>query len=243
MIGYTYTHIEARRDVQTMYEQLMSEYRQLRRAHIQAENDVRMKERTNIARNIHDSVGHRLTALMMRLEMLAIQRKDETFRELKQMAEESLQETRSAVHALEHKEMEGLSTVVHMIQKIEAESRMFVHFTTKQGVLSTRLSTEKNIVLYRVIQEALTNAMRHAQTKVVHITLGKTAIGDVYFEIENEAERSLHVNKGFGLSQMEKRMEEINGTMSIHTLNRTFTIRGVIPQDEGGAYDVERDDR
>lgn len=243
MIGYTYAHIEARRDVQMMYEQLTSEYRQLRRAHIQAENDVRMKERTNIARNIHDSVGHRLTALMMRLEMLAIQRKDETFRELKQMAEESLQETRTAVHALQHEEMEGISTVVHMIQKLEAESRMFIHFTTKQGVLSMRLSPEKNIVLYRVIQEALTNAMRHAQAKVVHITLGKTAIEDVYFEIENDADPSLQVKKGFGLSQMEKRMEEIDGTISVQTLGGTFMIRGVIPQDEGGAYDVERDDR
>ncbi len=243
MIGYTYTHIEAKRNVQTMYEQLTSEYRQLRRSHIQAENDVRMKERTNIARNIHDSVGHRLTALMMRLEMLAIQRKDETFRELKQMAEESLQETRTAVHTLQHEEIEGISTVIHMIQKLEAESRMFIHFTTKQGVLSMRLSPEKNIVLYRVIQEALTNAMRHAQAKVVHITLGKTAIEDVYFEIENDADPSLQVRKGFGLLQMEKRMEEIEGTISIHAFDGTFTIRGVIPQDEGGAYDVERDDR
>src|SRR5699024_10896185 len=55
-IGYTYTHIEARRTMEDMYTELTSEYRKLRRAHVDAENEVRMKERTNIARNIHDSV-------------------------------------------------------------------------------------------------------------------------------------------------------------------------------------------
>lgn len=242
MIAYTYAHIAAKRSMQDMYEQLTIEYRQLRRWQMQAEEEVRTQERTHIARNIHDSVGHRLTALMMHLEMLAIQRKDNTFRELNQMAAESLQETRDAVHALQQEEIEGIATVIHMIQKIEAESRMFVEFTTKQGVLSLRLSPEKNVILYRVIQEALTNAMRHARTKNVHITLGKTAIDDVLFEIENDITPSSPIQEGFGLSQMRKRIEEIDGTIAIHSLDGKFNIRGVIPIDHGGVNHVERDD-
>ena len=53
-----------------LYEELLSEYRKLVRMNLKAENNARMKERTNIARDIHDSVGHRLTALIMKLEIL-----------------------------------------------------------------------------------------------------------------------------------------------------------------------------
>ena len=41
---------------------------------LNAESDARMQERTAIARDIHDSVGHRLTALIMKLEMLKYSR-------------------------------------------------------------------------------------------------------------------------------------------------------------------------
>ena len=64
-----------RREQRNLYEELLSEYRKLVRMNLNAESDARMKERTKIARDIHDSVGHRLTALIMKLEMLTIFRK------------------------------------------------------------------------------------------------------------------------------------------------------------------------
>ena len=55
----------------------------------------------------------------------------------------------------------------------------------KQGILSVPLTNEKSVVLYRVIQEGLTNAMRHAGSREVQVTLGKSAIGAISFEIKN----------------------------------------------------------
>lgn len=212
-----------------IYDQLLGEYRKLKRMNLKAEGHARLEERTKIARDIHDSVGHRLTALIMKLEMLSIEKKDNSFNELKQMARESLDETRHAVKALKSEENEGIATVVHLIRKLEAESHILVQFTMRQGVLSIPLSNEKSVVLYRVIQEALTNAMRHVQSREVKITLGKTATEDISFEIRNAVFEPKPFQFGFGLSSMKNRVEEVEGKLTVYQTEKHFIVSGVIP--------------
>ncbi|MBP2076747.1 sensor histidine kinase [Oceanobacillus polygoni] len=221
--------IVERKEQWEIYDQLLGEYRKLKRMNLAAEDHARLEERTKIARDIHDSVGHRLTALIMKLEMLSIQRKDKSFDELKQMAKESLEETRHAVKTLQSEENEGIATVVHLIRKLEAESHILVQFTMKQGVLSIPLSNEKSVVLYRVIQEALTNAMRHAQSREVKITLGKTATEDISFEIMNAVFEPKPFQFGFGLSSMKNRVEEVGGKLTVYQTEKHFIVSGMIP--------------
>src|SRR5690606_56591 len=120
----------------SLYEQLLGEYRKQKRFILLAEQDARTEERNRIARDIHDSVGHRLTALIMKLEMLAIQNKNEEYRDLKKMAEESLDETRHAVKTLQADDNEGIAAVVNLIRKLEVENQIVIQFTIKQGVLT-----------------------------------------------------------------------------------------------------------
>jgi signal transduction histidine kinase len=217
------------KEQQSLYDQLRGEYRKLKRINLLAEQDARLEERNRIARDIHDSVGHRLTALIMKLEMLAIQTKNDGYRELKEMAEESLGETRQAVKALQAEESEGIATVVNLIRKLEAESHIVVQFTMKQGVLSVPLSNQNSVVLYRVIQEALTNAMRHAYSREVHVVLSKSAIGDVAFEISNAIYDRKSFKFGFGLSNMKKRLEEISGRLEVYQTEKKFFVTGIVP--------------
>lgn len=212
-----------------MYDQLLGEYRNLKRMNMAAEEDARLKERTKIARDIHDSVGHRLTALIMKLETLSIQHKSTEYDELKEMANESLEETRQAVKTLQLEEDEGLATVIHLIRKLEAESHMFVQFTMKQGILSVPLSNRNSVILYRVIQESLTNAMRHSQSREIHITLGKSATGDIYFEITNNVFHPKPFTFGFGLTNMKKRLQETGGTLHAYQTEENFAVNGTIP--------------
>lgn len=231
-IMITLNQTEWVREEQTeMYDQLLAEYRQLKRMNVSAEREARLEERTRIARDIHDSVGHRLTALIMKLEMLAIQNKDTDYRVLKQMAEESLEETREAVQTLQADEHEGIATVVQLIRKLEVESHIFVQFTMKQGVLSVPLTNEKSIALYRVIQEALTNAMRHAQSREVQVILGRSATGDISFEINNQIFSAKPFEFGFGLHNMKKRVVELGGSLDVYQTERQFIVRGTIPSE------------
>lgn len=221
-----------RREQQEIYEELLGEYRIMKRFHINAENNARLEERTRIARDLHDSVGHRLTALIMSLEMLSIQQKDTAYDELKQLAKESLEDTRLAVRALQTEESEGIATVIHLIRKLEAESHLLVQFTLNQGVLSAPITNEISVVLYRVIQEALTNIMRHSDKKNAHIMLSRTATGDILFEITNPIQGRKPFTIGFGLKNMQERVEEINGSLKVYQANDLFIVSGKLTKGE-----------
>lgn len=215
------------------YEQLFSNYRKMKRSHLENEKSARLEERTRIARDIHDSVGHKLTALMMTLEMLAIKEKNDTYRHLKQMATESLEETRQAVQALNEEEHGGISAVIELIRKLEAESHIEVQFTLKRGVLLLSLSNQVSVGLYRIVQEALTNAMRHANARQVEIILSTTADGHVAFNISNPVYHHEPWEFGFGLKNMVKRVQSLKGNIDILRTSDAFIVKGMLPSRKG----------
>ncbi|MEH7386145.1 sensor histidine kinase [Bacillus sp. JJ1521] len=218
-----------REEQRNLYEELLGEYRKLKRVALVSEEEARYQERTKIARDIHDSVGHKLTALLMQIEILSIKQGPEHYNELKELAKESLEETRFAVRTLKDREHEGIATILQLIKKLEAESHIMVQFTTKQGILSDRLTNEQSVVLYRVIQEGLTNAMRHAHSREIQVVLGKTADRNMEFIMTNRIYKKEPFEEGFGLSNMRKRIEELGGTLAVYQTDEQFVIKGMIP--------------
>ena len=223
---------------QSLYENMLAEFRQMKRMHISKEEIAKAEERTRIAREIHDSVGHRLTALMMKIEMLYVKEPNEELLELKQLADESLQETREAVSALETSEAMGIAAIVQLIRKLEAESQLMVEFTIKEGVLSIPLSNEQGIVLYRVIQEALTNVMRHSTSKLVQIEIGKTATKGIQFTIQNPLNSKGKYEEGFGIRNMRARITELHGRLEVYQTEDKFIVAGTVPIYKEGNTDV-----
>ncbi|WP_077620084.1 sensor histidine kinase [Bacillus sinesaloumensis] len=218
-----------REEQRNLYEELLGEYRKVKRAALITEEEARYQERTKIARDIHDSVGHKLTALLMQIEILAIKHGPEQYKELKELAKESLEETRFAVRTLKDKEHEGIATILQLIKKLEVESHIMVQFTTKQGILSEQLTNVQSVVLYRVIQEGLTNAMRHAHSREVQVVLGKTAHGNLEFVVKNRIHKKKPFQEGFGLSNMRNRVEELDGNLAVYQTDDEFVIKGMIP--------------
>jgi len=226
LLSKTQQEINEKRE---LYEKLLIEYRQLKRMNVSTEEVAKAEERTRIAREIHDSVGHQLTALMIKLEMLHIEKPNEQYIELKEMASKSLQETREAVQTLREGEQKGITAVVQLIRKLEAESQLFVQFTLKEGVLAIPLSNKHGVVLYRVIQEALTNVMRHATSKQVSITIGKSAVHSLTFHITNPIHVQEKFTLGFGLKNMKERVHEVGGQIDIYQTNEAFIVQGTLP--------------
>ena len=165
----------------------------------------------------------------MKLEMLYIEEKNEKYKTLKEMVNKSLQDTRNAVQTLQESETKGITAVVQLIRKLEAESQLLIQFTLKEGVLSIPLSNEHGVVLYRVIQEALTNVMRHSPSKQVQITIGKSAIDTLSFTIANPIHVQEKFELGFGLKNMIERVQEIGGKIDIYQTNDQFIIQGMLP--------------
>src|SRR5699024_12620449 len=79
------------KESQQVYETLLAEYRQLKRMHTSKEEIAKAEERTRIARAIQDSVGHRLTPFMMKVEMLYLETEQEILVEVKDLAIERME--------------------------------------------------------------------------------------------------------------------------------------------------------
>ncbi len=218
-----------------LYDQIIDEYRRMKRQALKDEHSARLEERTRIARDMHDSVGHQLTALGMYMEVAKAEGSIEQHIPLmKKMVEECLEETRKAVRALQTDEIEGISAVLHLIRKLESESHLRIHFMTKEGVLGISLPNKQSILLYRVIQEGLTNAMKYGASRSVWITLGISPIGHLSFEIKNAFQETVLLHEGFGLKNIRERLEEIKGSFHIYQKDHEFIMNGTLPLGEIG---------
>jgi len=220
--------VEENQQRKDMYANLLQEYRVQKRQVFRTSHQVRLDERTRIAREIHDSVGHKLTALLMQLKMKVMQG-DESYQNLLELAEDSLQETRYAVKELQSASLHGIESVLQLIRKLESESRITVGFTTENGVLSAQLTNEQSVALYRMLQEALTNAMKHADSREVKVILNKTATEDIEFRVHNKVKNQKPIRYGFGLENMQKRVQELGGKLRVYYAETDYVIRGSFP--------------
>lgn len=212
-----------------IYKELLAQYRSLKRQTVEQEQLVRAEERTKIARDMHDSVGHNLTSLLMEVEMLSIQNGSASLDEIKQLARKSLDETRYAVRQLKSSESYGLQSVLQLIRKLEMESRLHIKFTIEKGVLSLPISNNQSIVLYRILQECLTNAMKYSDSKEVDIILGKDSLQNICFTVKNKSVAQAPIIEGFGLKNMKERLQEISGSLRVKKIEQQFIVEGTFP--------------
>jgi len=219
------------------HDKLRSDYRKLKRQVVINEKNVRQEERNQIAREIHDSVGHRLTALLMQLEVVRLQTTDalalEKINHLKSLAQVSLSETREAVKALKSEETTGLTAVIQLIRKLEAESHLQVAFHIKAGALSFPLTNNQSVALYRAVQEALTNMMRHSESREAEVEFHVLGGSFFRFQITNPLKKKVGIVEGFGLTAMRERIEQLGGTLNITQVEEKFTLIGTFPMEIG----------
>ncbi|AYW45953.1 sensor histidine kinase [Tetragenococcus koreensis] len=215
------------------YESIYSLYRSSKRQVGDLEKVTRQEERNQIAREIHDSVGHRLTALTMQLEAARLQAKDsesqKTFAQLKTLAQDSLADTRSAVKTFKTEDTAGIQAVIQLIRKLESESQLRVAITMKTGVLGIVLSNKQSVTLYRSIQEALTNMMRHSLSRQAAIEFQIIAQRDLRFQVTHPLKEKVTITEGFGLTNMRERLSEIGGRLTVSQSGEELHLIGQFP--------------
>lgn len=96
----------------------------------------------------------------------------------------------------------------------------------KHGALTASLSNTQSVAVYRAVQEALTNAMKHGSEREVKITLEAPGKAVFRFEIENPVRNNIMLQKGFGLKSMQERLEDAGGMLEIFNYKDKFIIRG-----------------
>ena len=103
------------------------------------------------------------------------------------------------------------------------------------------LREDEEEVLYRVVQEGITNANRHGHATEVIVTIG-TEPGRVYLIITDNGAGCSEVKPGFGLRHMRERLELLHGRLRCWS-DQGFTLEAVIPAgtEKGEAYDIDHD--
>ncbi|GAA0465957.1 sensor histidine kinase [Alkalibacillus silvisoli] len=227
-------------DLLAQYEELYSEHRRLRRRITDHEEAVRQEERHMIGQEIHDSVGHKLTSMIMQIEAFRLTsdtHNEPQINKLKALANESLEETRKAVKTFKQREIGGLQGVMRLIRKLEMESFLQIHFSVKHGAFAAPLNGEQSFVIYRCVQEGLTNIMKHSQAREAQITFDSPGGSIFRFEIVNPTHSDTSFQKGYGLTSMQERLEKIGGGVEVHKGERQFVLRAWIRLNERGEID------
>ncbi|HBF39078.1 MAG TPA: hypothetical protein DDW50_17390 [Firmicutes bacterium] len=193
-----------------------------------------MNERNRISREIHDSVGYMLTNLIAVLDYtreLIIAGQDQVLEKLdsgREQAREALAEVRRAVRALrppiEVSHLRAISTLITAFSEVTK-----IEVSTHMPDLPDSLTEEVDWLIYRVIQEALTNTFRHGQASHVFINVHpKNKL--ISINIRDNGLGTANIKLGCGLTGIQERVEELGGRFEAESApNQGFIIKILIP--------------
>lgn len=218
-------------ELQKKNDALLDEYRKMKRQLVIEEEQARQDERMLIGHEIHDSVGHKLTALIMQLEVFRLHSDDkdkEKIETIKGLAQQSLEETRRAVKSFKKQEVGGLQGVIRLIRKLEMKSFMKINFSVKHGAFAAPLTGEQSFAIYRAVQEALTNIMKHSSTREAQVMFESPGGSIFRFEVSNKVSTNPFFQEGYGLKAMRDRLEKVGGSLEIDHDECQFIVRGCI---------------
>jgi signal transduction histidine kinase len=196
----------------------------LREYALKIENQATLEERNRIAREIHDSLGHSLTALNLQLETALKLSKSDIPRAMnflataKELGSQALKDVRQSVskmrsHPLQEQNLEQAIAV------LAADfQRTTGIFPICQISLLSPVSMEISMPIYRIIQESLTNISKYAQATEVKIDLITTVTDLTLIIKDNGKGFELEQNTtGFGLQSMRDRTLALGGEFAVNT--------------------------
>ncbi|MBI1882281.1 MAG: GAF domain-containing protein, partial [Chloroflexi bacterium] len=204
--------------------------------------DAQEAERRHIARELHDEIGQTLTAVKINLQ--AMQRLFDASSLTTALAdsidivEQAIQQVRNLSLDLRPSMLDDLGLVATLRWYLDRQAK-WAGFTAQltANPLDMQLPSNLETVCFRLVQEALTNVLRHAQAQWVQVDLQlretdlQLRIRDdgLGFEMETILERVAH-GTGLGLLGMQERVTLLGGRLDIHSsLGRGTEIRVYLP--------------
>lgn len=192
-----------------------------------AEN-TRIAERVRIARELHDLVGHHLTALTLNLEVVTHLVDGKVLEHVQQahsLARLLLADVREVVSDMRRDDMVDLADALHTL--IEGVPKPRIHLDLPSEEVKTE--PERALVLLRCVQEMITNSVRHAQASNLWIRLSMTREG-LAMSARDDGIGADKVAVGNGLSGMAERLKQLGGKLEIESEPGTgFALHAWLP--------------
>lgn len=201
---------EAIRKQNAVLEQYMS----------QIERITLAEERNRLSSELHDTVGHAYTSIIMGMETLrtelatemGIQRLDS----LLEMGRKSIEDVRGYLHQMDSPCQSP--SLIQSLQNLGAEFQEHaqVNVSFRTFGVEYQLSRQTKIAFVRCLQESLTNAVRHGQGTEIIVSL---QFDEQYtrLEVQDNGKGNVEWQEGFGMNAMKERAMNLQGHLSVYT--------------------------
>ena len=215
-------------------EELIDANYQLRNYAKTVEKMAETKERNRLAREIHDTIGYSLTGIIAGIDAcytiidFSTEAAKKQLAAVSEVAREGIKDVRRSVRALRPDVLENLKfedAILKMIDEISVASNVNIMLKNFIGVLKFQADEEE--VIYRVIQEGITNSIRHGAATKISITILREE-NNLKLVLSDNGVGCKEIKNGFGLRHMRERVELLNGDISYNGEDG-FEIIAVIP--------------
>jgi signal transduction histidine kinase len=181
-------------------------------------------ERRRLARELHDETGQALTSILLGLKALEERSKDPASRaateELRELVVSTLRDVRRLAVELRPSALDDFGLVAALERLAESfaeQTGISVDFQT--ALAGERLPEEVETALYRIVQESLTNVVKHAQARRVSILLARKD-GAVKAVVEDDGQGfdpAEQTDDGYGLMGMRERLALLGGRLEVES--------------------------
>ncbi|NRD22762.1 histidine kinase [Winogradskyella litoriviva] len=196
---------------------------------------VQSKERDRIARELHDSIGGNLAGIKLKMNSLGDHQPE--FRQILNQLDTTYNQVREISHSLIPKEFKASAftdLVNNYIQNIKEDVSVNLHFDAFPKDAINTIESPVQVALFNIIKELVTNALKHANAEEVSIQL-TSLIEERSIELIYEDDGiGFDLNdkvKGIGINNIETRVGDYNGIISIDTAKNRGTVISIsLPQ-------------
>ena len=196
------------------------------------------EERSRITRELHDTVGYALTNVIVMMDAVKAraceepESLDSLLDDVRAQSELALNDTRQILHLLrsvEQFERKGIDAIFQLTRAFEEAMGLSVELHV--GNLPPTLGPRIDSVLFRLVQEGLTNAFRHGNASRVRITMWQAdaEIRVAVWDNGSGLPADGTVQDGIGMSGMRERFAELGGTITARNVADGFQLAGTIP--------------
>ena len=224
--GFAVLVVHGQRREEAARRELAEAHAELRAASAVLATSTRTAERLRISRDLHDVVGHQLTALSLELEVAshhATGAGAEHVERARAVAKDLLRDVRAAVGEL-RAEPAGIAAPLHDL--VDDLPGLAVDLTVEERA---PLDEARSLAIVRCVQETVTNALRHSEATRLDISVVVDADG-IKLEVADNGRGAATLVPGNGLEGLRERIEALGGRVAMDTdVGRGFAVRAWAP--------------
>ena len=260
MVFLTLEQMSEKERIAMLYKELSKANAQLedanKRLEEYTEESVRAaetRERNRFAQEIHDTLGHALTGIVTGVEAcimlmdIAPEATKEQLKAIEEVARQGITDVRQSVKALRPDALQRLAledALLKIVDETQRSTGVNIDFECTTSLMN--FSQDEEEAIYRIVQESVTNAIRHGKSTKIKIMITREN-ELLMINIKDNGIGCGKIHKGFGLHHMEERLNLLNGRLEYEgsngfTINASIPIRWGNSDEDGNIAEVKDND-